>query len=407
MDLNIDCQLLIVENLPMTDLLSLAETSQDLQLLVGEILRCKFAKKTMIFRSPYHSPIITINNLEEFHDRIEARNVAVVMKILEKFGHFILHLDIFHGFIITKDVSIDIFRAVNSYCSDTLTELHISNWNDIFNEFKKPLKKLEYLSLEGNFYRMSNSNLTFGNIFPSLYHLTLRNVEFANASWLDHNYPYLHHLTVDIWNGYHPRPEWRINRITFKRLIESNTQISSLTLKFPSPSVLQIVADQLICLESLEIVFFQEGMIGYINSNIRFHQLKTLIVNEGPALEHLVFDNLVEFESNGLSQEWINLVKNQKSLKQLRINRLIEDFELLELVNIDANLTHIYFQCENEAQVQNIVQLIEGNQCLTNLHVHTPKNIDWNEGFEALQEQLPHHWNVIKTPFNIDLQRME
>lgn len=404
--MNIDCLLLIAENLQMTDLLSLAEAHQDLQLLVGEILRCKFAKKTIIFRSPYYSPIIIKNKLEEFDNRIEATNVPVIQKLLEKFGHFISDLEIYHEFIIKKDITSEIFRAVNSYCSESLAELHISNWNEIFDEFEKPFKNVEYLSMEGNYYNMSNSNLNFRDIFPSLRHLRLRNFEFANPFWLDQNYPYLKHLTVDIWNGYHPRPDWRMTRVAFKRLIESNTQIKSLTLKFSPPGVLQTVAD-LLHLESLELYCFQEGLAGYINSNIHFGQLRKLIVNEGPALAHLVFDNLEEFESNGLSMEWIDLVKNQKSLKQLRINRLVKDDELLELVNASNNLTHIYFQCESEIQVQNILKLIEVNPCLTNLHVFTPKDIAWNDGFEALQDQVPKHWNIVKTPFNVDLQRTE
>lgn len=401
MDINNDCQLMILEMLQMPDLMSLSDINKGLELLVQNILRRKFAKKTVVIRNTLYSPIMTIKYIEEFHDRIEVQHVLVVRKILEKFGHLILHLDIFHEYTLWQDTSKDIFRSINFYCADTLIELHISNWNDILMQFKTPFNKVEYLSLEGNFYKMSHSNLTFTEMFPRVQHLALRHLEYANGDFLELHYPHLTHLTAVVWNGNQLRLPWQINDQALRKLFENNLQIKSLRLKFPSTSLLHMIAEKLLLLERLEIVYFQGGMVEP-DAKIRFVNLKKLIVNRGLAFSNLILGNIEEFETNG--RDWVDMVKNEKNLKKLRINRLMEDEEVLELANANTNLTEIYLQCGKDIQEENLVKLIESNRFLRNLCIKThPVDVALNESvIEGLQGKLADRWIITQIPLHVD-----
>lgn len=123
--------------------------------------------------------------MEELVDRISIRNncfKALIKGILIKFGHLISRLSVLNGVWVSKNTAKEIFRSINLYCSENLSEFEIHEENDIFVEFTRAFKKVESVSLEGDFNRVDNSKHTFSQVFPAIRNLILYTVEIHNSN---------------------------------------------------------------------------------------------------------------------------------------------------------------------------------------------------------------------------------
>lgn len=73
MDLNADCHMLILDNLSIIDLYSFSKTSKYFANLFEDVLRQKFAKKIVIFRTCYPDKLPT-TDFEEIDESIQLKN---------------------------------------------------------------------------------------------------------------------------------------------------------------------------------------------------------------------------------------------------------------------------------------------------------------------------------------------
>lgn len=410
MDMNIDCLLLIFEDMHIFDLLSLTEVNKNLLPVVQDVLRRRFLKKAVIFLCPFDhfTPKYTRTNVEEFSDEIYIKHMSFCTSTLDYFGHLISTLKILHDYKIPQEDAQTIFGSANLYCAESLRELHILNQNDIFAHFKKPFEKVTHVSLDGVFKHFSNSDLAFLEIFPVMQHLTLKDVEFQDSNWLDRRFPHLNHLTTDISANSHVKLAWRFNETAFKRLIQSNPHIRSLNLRFATQKLLQVIAKTLPKLERLELVNFNDESNNTDRSlTMHFEHLKSLRMVDSPVTvpSNITFEDLEEFETNGDSQEWLEIIANRKSLVKLRIERYLNNLEIVELTKKQLNVIEIYLECGSEVLVENLVKLIENCPNLMKFRLHTPWTVLWHSAVDTLYKSFP-NWIVSQTQFYIDLKQL-
>lgn len=409
MDLNVDCHLMILEQLEMFELLTLIESNRNFVHVVRHILRRKFITKTVIFLHPniINNPKYTRINVEESRHSIQIRHFAFLSITLQYFGDLISSLTVLQDSKFTEEDAQHLYRSINLHCAGTLRKLHISSENDIFIHFGRSFEMVKFLSLNGRFSHLNNSNFTFSTLFPCVREMIL-NIEFSDDDWLDQKFPYLEYVKIALANNEN------INRVlsvaALERLIQSNLHIQSLSLRFVTPQILRMITEKLPQLEYLALIDYHETNAGDENIHNNFEHLKKIIVrNSEPTVPSRTrFGNLEEYQTNGYSMEWIQLIQRQNSLKKIRIDRWLHDFEVFKLANAASQLTEIQFVCGDFIEVAYLVRMIENHQNLKKIRLNTQRLTSWNDKFNHLQELLTNEWIIRNDiPYIIQFERIE
>lgn len=411
MNLNLDCQLLIIENAHIYDLINLSEVNKHFQFVVEDVLKRKFAKHPIAISYDYtmSEPEYPKSYKNESEDRIDIYSVPVLSRVFRKYGHLIRALNIFHTFELNKEHAQMMYRDV-LYCSDTLNELLIFNrMNDMFAEFNRPFKKLEHLRLEGSFKRMNNSNLNFAELFPSLRKLTLqmRNIYDLNIS--DYKYPFLECLSVDSWS--------KTRVLSLKKLIQNHSEIRSLHLTSVDGDLFQFVADRLPNIEMLDIGLYEQKENSdwpYRNVNFHFENIKSATLNGytdflanitfGNSLQTVIIDGFTVH-----STELIEMaLKYRNSVRKLHLNYAeLNNAQVLQLANADLSLDEMKIKCGISIEMANIFELIDKLK-ERNLQKFILFIIDYalhKLAMESLRKRYEPEWIVTKGSYDIYLER--
>lgn len=392
-----DCQHLILEQSPVIDLVSMAQTNKNAFHLVRNILRHRFSKKLIVFHLIYYSNKPNMMELDwyqhEFDDRIEISHMPIIQKILQYFGQFITKLHISHTSRMPKMQSQRIYQFVNLYCSNTLVQLQITNhFNDIFAEFKKPFKNVTIVSLDGNFGSFENSTLTFSQLFPSLNCLNLGTTDIHHLNVDHQRMPFLEYLIAD--NGH----QYRTNSL--KMLIKNNPQIRSIALKAAKPDLLQFIADRLPYLEHLILDCYEErSNIG--NMQFHFERLKSFVLmgTTYTMPSNVIFGSkLEEFEVRAKDRDssmFVELIlKHRQTLKKLRLHVALNNVDISRLANACLTVDELQFKCKVGIDIENVIKLIANIKRLKKLVLHFEEENARNLAFGMLQNRFSREWNL-------------
>lgn len=192
LDLNFDVQLLVIEQLDLRDLLTLAESNNHLSILAEIAFKSKLSKNGIEFWGFYSD----YPDFQKIDNHIRIQNVDTMEKLLKIFGRSILKL------IVNYNISKEKFELVNkinglisTHCSDTLVQIDLTRFGSCpFDGFTKPFKKVENVDLHGTFTKMGNSNYTFNQLFPAVKRLTMPAIKFSNESAIAWRLPQLEQL---------------------------------------------------------------------------------------------------------------------------------------------------------------------------------------------------------------------
>lgn len=383
MDLNGDCQWMIIKEMDMDDLPAVAEAHDHIAYAVADVLRRKFATKMIVIgEAGYYQNFGNAVNMEEFDDRIELRRHSAVPKILKNFGHLISKLMVLHEFTIPDDVAQSIYSAINLYCSDSLTELQIFNQNYVFAEFKKPFKNVEFVLLGGFFDDLNNSNMTFAELFPAMRQLSTIKFYSIDANLFAHHFPHLTTLTDE-------KQKWGDDKFhqydSLINLIKLNPQIQNLTLRCAIPKLLQVVNDKLPQLQHLGLNFYRD--IDSDEYNINFEHVKSILVKASDLIsaERFTFPNLEQIEFVDISYEshqWSEIIKNTPSLRRIQISNTysLDAMRAAIMMENGFKMTKMHFQNGDEVLVINLNDQME--------------NIE-----NSIQGQLTNDWQCIRYIF--------
>lgn len=396
MDLNSDCQYLILEQLSMIDLYSVTKTCKYYESLGGTILQRKLAKKMVIFTQL--NPYVTFDSIfKETDENVKIESVSAAKKLLKQFGRHIRNLKLQH---VSPPGPLDrgpleeVYKLIQDYCSETLTQFNYGwNTDNFFKYVKIPFKNVETVSLEDYVINLSNNQLMFQQIFPSIRNLHLNLVRMQNVSAITTHFPNLVHLNINIgsFNGY-------INEPIAIDLIRKNPQIRSLNLKNVNSNLLQIVSENLVNLEQLTLSFYIEQDP---NVRIYFEHVKSfrMDINIHQSIPSSITfgENLKEFESNAHPKDhkYINFVKNYKHLKKIRINGVetLNNYDIKQLAAANLNVVDMFLTCDISVEEEVLVKLIENSHQLERLQLSmTVKNAFIESAISMLQSRLQNEW---------------
>lgn len=397
-----DCQLTILDNLNLTELISIAEINQYFKILASDVFRRKYSKRTASIYLPY----VKCKEMyePETNEYFQIAHVEVAAKMLKYFGHLIqsLSVQIFSGITAENEL---IKKFINLYCSETLIEIDIRNYQspNVFESMTKPFKMVQKVSLHGKFDQLNNSKLISGEIFPALRQLTTAlSVKLNDINIIGH-FQHLERVIADFTT--YENEEVCIAE--YKRLITMNPQIRSLSLIHSTQELLKFSAENLDRLETLELEYYegrhQDESIAIHFKNVKHFKIIGISIN---IPNKISFGRLIEFETGGFPKscwKWIDFVEEYKNLEKFRLNDcLLRNQDVLRLAQAELNADEILFQCDWNINIRSIAKLIENSKHLRKVHLvqlHMTKSI-----LEELQWSF-NEWNIIEFTSEILLEK--
>lgn len=413
MDLNEDCQVLIVEHLETKDLLSLADAINTPLNAIEYVFKRRCEQKTVQLLQIHGNSIAAQFDAAK---KICVSGFAIILKLFRSFGHLIKDLQIIMSLTDpnSRENKIpEIFQLINAHCSDSLTSFTIYNSGNIvvsFEEFKTPFERVTNIDLKGSFYSLNSSNLSFQEIFPALQELTInRFFQLDDKSSLEVNFPHLETLNAHIWTlNYEKRGKF--DGETCEKFIQNNRQIREITLIDATRNVLKSMADQLPNIDYIKLKNYKEDENDNEPIAIHFRNLKMLIIDRenGVSLPaRLTFDQLEVFSTgtyNIFCDRWLHLVNTQNTLKVLKVERNLVLSDFAQLANVNSSLVEMHIKCpstnfneeELVSKIGHLVHMLDNNQHLQKLVLSIGyENI--GTVLDALQDQLSSNWTTRPT----------
>lgn len=190
-DLNVDCQLMIFEQLNLPSLLALAEVNQAFSVLTADVFRRNYGYKTIEIRKGFSSDDM---NIFEFEETIQVENFGLISTIFKHFGQFISSVKINYGKCKKSQLK-EIITFVNRN-SNSLKKLQLEMYEDVLDGIEKPFINVEDVSFVGEYKRLGNKQLSLSEIFPKMRRLSLEYVKVINRKSIALEIPTLEHLHV-------------------------------------------------------------------------------------------------------------------------------------------------------------------------------------------------------------------
>lgn len=390
--LNEDCNLLILEELSLARLASIAETSKRFQSLAQQVFRRQFAKRTFIFHTPYFIDANTMTGAELTENtgdgNVKIKHLPSISRILRNFGHLITKLSIINDFTISKSIARKIFHLVNLYCAESLTHFTIKNyWNNVFADVHLPFVRTEFLSLDGSFKSLRSANATLGQMFPMLRFLDLGSTNIDDMNMYDQKMPLLQHLT---WNGG--------KSDALRTIFKNHPHIQSLNLTSADSHLVEMAARELMQLQYLTI----NNYMTYNANDIEFKHLKSFTLSGyfGTFPTNFLFGGLEELEvvsEQHDSKQTIEFaLRNRDTLKKLRLVVSLRDSEILHLANASLSLLEMDIACGLDVQCESLVKLVENSKHLIELTLNVEAEHLRHDVFETLRAGFANKWTVVR-----------
>lgn len=399
MDLNEDCHLLILEHVNTVDLLSLAQMDAQLFGVSKIALKRKITKNEVVIRVPSdQTKLKTLADYaKDYNNNIELRHWPTIHWLLKHYGHIITSLRIQIGYELPEDEAKTMYEMINSHCSNTLIQLHITNNNDkVFTSFKKPFENVQMVSLAGSF--VDNANFT--KIFPLLHRLSIGAITGDKLNLQEQRMPHLE--AIILTENSNDR-----NTNLMKELIKRNPQIKSLILHEVRPAFLQFIASELPHLEKLHITLYEEDRRK--NYSLNFQYLKSFSMTCAHFPLNIILDELNELKIRTHNVESMmaveKVIEYKKNLKKFELMVELNDKEILTLANANLNVIEMRLTCETDVNAQSIIQLIEGSKELKRLDLVFGSRKINSFTFAILKERLFDQWQITKNNYCLYLDR--
>lgn len=427
MNLNVDCQLMVIEKLDVLSLMKLAETNKYFTNLVSLTLKRILAKKLVILRIPFYDDKKDLQVFET-DDSIHIQNIQTISKLLKKSGHFILRLKIEQFYGTAKGASL-LQNLINLYCSETLKELHmvfihLTTYDgtsfsyalkNSLDNFQKPFKNVERIFLHGSFKSLDNDKLKFNEIFPAIQLLSLDMIGIHDMSSVYQHFSHLKELRAHSWSTHNI--SGFLTDSSIESCIKMNPNIQRMTLKNVSAKLLKFVADNLPAIESLELSLSTEIEPNQREQEICFENVTFLKIFENVQNlpRKISFRNLKEFQLEGTpkdSSRWIEFVERNQNLRKLCIfDYYLSNEEASRLSSTNPELNEITIAFDTNITNETIVKFINSLKNLMKIELikyfetHQIGKKSFQDTINVLNETFGNQWNLKDFPNKIIIER--
>lgn len=392
-DLNDDCQLLVLNHLDFTSLLHVAETNGRYKALASEILKAIFREKMLdiTLLHPEQNPEQTPRWLI-YDDYIRIENFTMVERVVKNFGHLIQKLRLESIHTVMEPTARSIYKLINTHCSKSLNEITLhSAFDNFLDEFTNTFERVQSINIRDNLKTERRLN----EIFPSVRQLEFHTYRFINPDAINVKYKYLEHLTIHLYNI----PSFLLHKWATE-LFTKNSQIRSLKLLRPSGQYMKIAADLLPELENLEL---DTRQFVYDSESINFLNVKELTV-KGPfvhtVLSNVQFGNVVVLNLGELTETLFGetgFFTSNKHLKKLRLMPFTTNSVLFEqFARTKTTLQEIFIGDVRSIKLERIFELIDNNAQLDKLEIEFLNSIIPRTDLNTLRsnQQISNNWSI-------------
>lgn len=409
MNLNLDCQLLIVEQLPLTALITMAETNKYFLQLARDVFERKFSKTRVEFQAPFmNSPKVYSQTVGP----VKIKDLETVSKVLKYFGRSIESLKVRY-YTSDNKTHANINQLINSQCADTLKQFNVVSYkNRFFDDFSAPFKKVENVSVRGVFNRFGGDDFCFDALFPSMHRLSLELAEGLNMSWFHREFKHLEHVNIDLCAYDAPGC---FSEQVLEKFFEKNAQIRSLKISYFTRNLLKHAARDLEKLENLQIEMHEDQpeddstenghhIILADDSEIYFEHLKSLSMkrSSNSLPKNITLRNLIELQTDAYPRKclrWIEFVESSASLRKLTLNgRHLRKEEVSRLAAANLHLTEARIKCKSDVDYETIAKFIENSKFLKRLSIKFSRtsipHVTFHTILELLKQNFGDKWTI-------------
>lgn len=309
-DINIDCLESILNYLPLSDLLNVADSTKYLKKAATIVFVQKYRKKTMQLNGLQMSKSrkILINS------KIYIRDLRTALQILRCFGYLILDLEISdeYSHYYRTNVYVYIFKYIYKFCKSltTITFQELPR-NKAFKYLRKPFQKVKSVVF---FCGVLEKNLTPLHIlFPNIQSLKIDFCDVNDLRCIEQHFDHLEHLQLS----------------TKKENIQAIVSLNPNLKHFGTHTICDMQTIQRISelqlLESLSVVCSSDEFTQFNGSPLNFKTVKKLklqfshVKNRFPKIP-LIFDQLDEFSTNHrLDAEFFKFIAKHPVITKLNL----------------------------------------------------------------------------------------
>lgn len=395
-DLNDDCKVLLLEELDLADLLSMAELNPHITILAANVYKRKFFNKTIEIRGPFSENAF---KFIETDDTIVVGNFELTAKLLHHFGSYVSVLGV-NFWENSKGQIKQIVAMVNVKCA-ALKEFRVkSRDEDVLSEVKKPFYSVEDVDLDGLFTK-SNSGLELNEMFPKIRKLSL-GFTYLKNKMATVRFPKLLHLEIP----HLVKPELNDD---IKQMIKLYTRIESLTLRFSSMNILKLVSDSLPNLKQLQLNAISLDLPDNVDEHICLNSVMSLSVtsNIEPFARLVDLEFVEEFTldcTSYIPDIWIDFIVRHAHLKKLTvIDGEIDNAQLAKLVGKMPNIVQVSVKMAHDVTVDTIFKFLESSPTLLQIEIISSDEVDGEGTMRTLKHLLKDKWSISSTPFGFML----
>lgn len=366
-NIDLDCQSLIVEQLDLDDLLSIAQTNTHFNSLAGDVFRRKFGQKLFVLLPDWN--VLGGDKFGVEATRVLITSSELAENLLKMFGHLISKVSVFFERV---DFQFDLItgrmaKLINKFCWKSLVHLEMNNCPvQIWKELKNPFLNVENVTFK-NLLR-APKDFDLNQVFPNMRRLELHDVELIESGLFDHAFVHLEHISIKFF----VEVELFVNDVT--QMITKNQQIRNVSLEHASAQFLELLSENLPQIEVLE--FFSEIQDFPSSERIHFGNVKSVLMKfqSFNAPIGISFPQIEQFELDiqpELTESWIQYIKQHENSKKLHLNGPVLDSHIAALSDGLPNLIDVSLNCASDVKVETIISFIVKNQQMKTLLLNT------------------------------------
>lgn len=332
-----------------------------------------------------HHDIFQSEPYYEKENVIKLYDINFAMKIFEMFGNLITNLKIDYETLPAKQINV-INEQIQKYCLDSLNHLEIGYiFGNELMSLKGPFSKAENVSIfnQSTHGILKTNGMNFKQMFPKVRRFNVAGVSFTDPKCLEHNFPRLEHLNLNLKEKNHEYIE---------KIIQLNPQLKSISLIEASWNLLNKVNQHVPTLTSLKLTNLDRAK--YEGKVIHFQNLKFFEFNDytkSLKKSYISFESLEEFDCYYSFDKFYDTFIQNKQLKKIRIGR-INNEQLLEIAEKLSNLEEMLTFYNTNGSIEEVIQFL---QQAHKLKLVIFAQIDSNTQ-SAIEKRLGNEWEIIR-----------
>lgn len=377
--MNIDCTLIIFEQLSFDDLLNMALVNRNCGYLASDVFRRRFGQKPLKIAGDSPGSGFT-----DFKYELMITDLPLLQKIFRSFGGSIekMEIDLEN---IRKTHHKSLLEDVNIFCYKSLIELKVHKCHgNLFSRWNKPFEKLEKVQLFGELDTLQSKTLQINELFPVVRHFD-GFVKIGDLQSIDRHLEHLEHLSLT-FTAEEPH---------FVSLLKKNPQIKSIQTYMNSETTLRLVSKHLPQLEKIDFNLFPDSEAHFENVKEAKIISRAIVSPAKISLESLQKLDLT-MDKCQLPDIWLDFIANMKELRNFKLNMgFFTNAQLSKLTDM-RSLTEVNIECAQDVSVEAIVRFLQTNKQLKTVYLRKlPKSTH-----PTLRQRLT-EWKVISYVSNV------